>query len=373
MPEGSHLATIVLAGGFALGVVFGGVAHRTHFCTMGALSDVVIMGHWGRARTWMLAVAVALMGSNLLQWAGWVDLSASIYRQPPLRWLSLLLGGACFGVGMTLASGCGNKNLVRLGGGSLRSLVVLAVIGISAEMTLRGLFGQWRASWLDPVAIDLSPWGQADPGLGAMLAQPTGLPPATLAVVMAIAASAGLLWVVLKDADFRADRLQLVGGVVLGGLIVGGWFLTGHIGYGDNPQTLETIYFATASHRPESMSFIAPLANVLELLMLWTDRSLHLSYGAATALGVVAGAAASALAAGSFRWEGFASLSDLRRHLTGAVLMGFGGVTALGCTVGQGMSGISTLAVGSLLALAGIVAGSVATLKLLMWRELGDV
>jgi uncharacterized membrane protein YedE/YeeE len=151
-------------------------------------------------------------------------------------------------------------------------------------------------------------------------------------------------------------------------LIVAGWYVTGHLGYGENPDTLENVFFATNSRTLESLSMVGPLAYSLELLMMWTDASLHLTFGIASVVGVIAGSLAYALAARNFRWEGFASVSDLRMQLFGAVLMGFGGVTALGCTVGQGLSGLSTLAVGSFIAVAGIVAGSVATLKWMLWR-----
>ena len=157
--------------------------------------------------------------------------------------------------------------------------------------------------------------------------------------------------------------------MVLGVLVAAAWYLTGHLGYGENPETLETVFFATNTRTLESMSFVAPTAYGLELLMLWTDKSLRLSFGIATVLGVIAGSLAYALASARFAWEGFASLADLRNQLVGAVLMGFGGVTAMGCTVGQGMSGLSTLAIGSLIAVAGIVAGAVATLKYMLWRE----
>jgi hypothetical protein len=373
MPEASNLAAVVMWGGFALALVFGAVANKTNFCTMGAVSDVVNMGHWGRMRMWMLAIAVALVGANLLQLFGQVDLAQSIYRRSTsLNWLSLLLGGALFGVGMSLAGGCANKNLVRLGGGSLRSLVVLTFLGISAYMTLKGLFGQFRASVLDPVSIDLAGLGLKDQGLGGLVARATGLPASQALVVTAGLAALALGAVALKDQRFRSNLSQVLGGVVIGGFVVAGWYLTGHLGYGENPETLETVYFATNSRTLESLSFVAPVAYSLELLMLWTDKSLHASFGIAAACGVVIGSAAYALAAGKFRWEGFASMSDLRNQLLGAVLMGFGGVTAAGCTVGQGLTGISTLAIGSVLALAGILGGSVATLKYISWRESRD-
>jgi len=368
MPEASNLAAVVMWGGFALALVFGAVANKTNFCTMGAVSDVVNMGHWGRMRMWLLAIAVAVAGTTALAHFGLADLSQAVARRPTLPWLSLLLGGLVFGVGMTLAGGCANKNLLRLGAGSVRSLVVLVILAISSYMTLKGLFGAARAAWLDPIAVDLKHLGFADQGLGTLTAGWLGLDPRASAAGVAAVVVSALLAFVFKDARFRANRAQVLGGATLGALVATGWYVTGHLGYGENPETLETIYHATNSRTIESMSFVAPLAFGLELLMLWTDKSLHVTFGIATVLGVVAGSAAHALASGSFRWEGFASLADLRNQLVGALLMGFGGVTALGCTVGQGLTGISTLAVGSLLAVAGIVAGSVATLKFLLWR-----
>jgi uncharacterized protein len=365
----TNLATLVVWGGFALAFVFGAVANRTNFCTMGAISDVVNMGHWGRTRMWMLAVAVAVVGTNLLHFAGMVDLAKSVYQRPTLNWLSLGLGGLLFGVGMTLAAGCANKNLVRLGAGSVRSLVVLTFMAIASYMTLKGLFGQWRASYLDPVAIDLKALGLSDPTLPGLLVRLTGTPAKTALLASTGAVALGLLVFALKDRRFRTNPAQLGGAIALGLLIVAGWYLSGHLGYGENPETLETVYFATNSRTLESMSFVGPTAYGLELLMLWTDQSLHVTFGIASVLGVVLGSFTYALGTGRFQWEGFASLADLRNQLIGAVLMGFGGVTALGCTIGQGLSGVSTLALGSFIAVAGIVAGAAATLKVMLWRE----
>ena len=359
-------AFLVVWGGFALAFVFGAVANKTNFCTMGAISDVVNMAHWGRARMWLLAIAVAIIGSNLLHYFGLIDLNKSVYQRPSLPFLSLLLGGFLFGIGMTIAAGCANKNLVRVGGGSLRSLVVLVFMGVSSYMTLKGLFAQWRSSYLDPVALDLSKWGMNNQSLSELLSTLTGLPGKTATLVTMTVLGLALLAFVFKDKRFRANATQVFGAIVLGLVVVAGWYLTGHIGYGENPDTLETVYFATNTRTLESISFVAPTAYSLELLMLWTDQSLHLTFGIATALGVVLGSFAYAISAGHFRWEGFASMEDLRTQLMGAVLMGFGGVTAIGCTVGQGMSGVSTLAIGSLLAVTGIVAGAAAMMK---WQQ----
>ncbi len=364
-----NTAMIVIWGGFALAFVFGLVANKSNFCVMGALSDVVNMGHWGRMRMWLLAIAVAMLGAGVLAYTGQVDLSKAVVQRPSIAWLSLLVGGLCFGVGMTLSGGCANKNLVRMGGGSVRSIVVLVFLAIASYMTLKGLFGQWRASLLDPVSVSLAGFGWKDQSLATAVAQLTGMTPATAHLATLAVLLAALLVFVFRDKRFRANTLQIGGAVIIGALVVGGWYVSGHLGFGENPDTLEVGYFATNSRTIESMSFVGPLAFGLELLLLWTDKSLHLSFGIASVIGVVLGSAAYALSARTFRWEGFASLTDLRNQLVGATLMGFGGVTALGCTVGQGITGLSTLAIGSFIAVAGICAGSIATLKVMLWRE----
>jgi len=280
--------------------------------------------------------------------------------------LSLLLGGAMFGVGMTIAAGCVNKNLVRVGGGSMRSVVVLMVVAISAYMTLRGLFGQWRASYIDPVSIDLSQWGLSDQSLPHLLSALSGLSEKTALLITMTVIVLVLLAFVFKDKRFRSNLSHIIGGLVLGLLVVAAWFLTGNIGYGEDPETLETVYFATNTRTLESMSFVAPMAFSLEMLLHWTDQSLRMTFGIATVLGVVLGSFVYAISTKQFRWEGFASVEDLRTQLIGGVLMGFGGVLAIGCTIGQGLSGVSTLAIGSFLALAGIIAGAAATMK---WQQ----
>lgn len=353
----------VVWGGFVLAFIFGLVASKTNFCTMGAISDVVNMEHWGRMRMWLLAIAVAILGTSFLAVSGQIDLDKSFYQRPVLPLLSLSVGGLLFGVGMTMAGGCANRNLIRFGAGSLRSLVVLTFMGISAYMTLKGLFGQWRASFLDPVAIDLAALGFKNQSLGSLLSQITGLAPATSLVASALAVSLLVLVFVFKDARFRANRAQVFGAIVLGAMVTAAWYVSGHIGFGENKDTLEMLYFGTNSRTIESLSFVAPTAFSLELLLLWTDKSLAVSFGIAAAIGVVLGSLTWSLLNKSFRWEGFASLEDLRNQLVGAVLMGFGGVTAMGCTVGQGISGVSTLAIGSFIALASIIVGCVGMLK----------
>jgi len=359
----SNLSAAVAWGGFILAFIFGAVANRTNFCTMGAVSDVVNMGSWGRMRMWLMAIAIAILGTHALQLAGLIDLGKSFYVRPQVTWLSYVLGGFLFGVGMTLGSGCGSKTLVRVGGGSLKALVTFVFLGIAAYMTLKGLFGMVRAGWIDPVAIDLSAHRIPRQDLPTLLAALTGANATTLEWIVATAVAAALLAFVLKDREFRSSFDHLLGGTVVGLVIVGGWYVTGHLGYAENPDTLENTYFGTNSRSIESLSFTAPVGYAVELLLLWSDKSLTVTFGIAATAGLILGSFAYAIASRTFRWEGFAGAEDTANHVVGGLLMGFGGVTALGCTVGQGLTGFSTLAVGSILAFLAIVAGSALTMK----------
>ena len=363
----AHTAAIVAWGGFALGIIFGAVGNKANFCTMGAVSDLVNMGDWGRMRMWLLAIAVAVMGAYTLQFFGLVDLSRSIYTSPKFTWLSFIAGGFLFGAGMTLGSGCGSKTLIRIGAGNLKSLVVYVFLAISAYMTLRGLFGQFRVSVLQPVAVDFEAWGIKGQDLPSLFAA-TGIELNSLRVAIAATVAAALLVFVFKDREFRASADYIMGGVVIGLVVVAGWYVTAHLGYRENPETLELTFFGTNTRAAESLSFVAPLAYALELLMLWTDKSLTITFGIMASLGVVVGSFAYAVATGTFRWEGFARVDALGRHIIGGILMGFGGVTALGCTIGQGITGFSTLALGSIVTFFAIIAGSAATMKYQYWK-----
>jgi len=363
----ANLPLLVAGLAFGLAFVFGAVANRVNFCTMGAVTDIVNFGDWRRMRMWVLAIAVAVAGSAILSMTGMVDLSKSIYTGPRVAWVSAIVGGFLFGFGMTLASGCGSKTLIRVGGGNLKSLVVLVVLGIAAYMTLKGLFAVWRTAALDPWRIDVTGIGAATSDLPAIIGA-AGLGAATRAWVP-LAVAAALAIYVFKDRDFRATPELIVGGIVVGLVIVGGWYITGHVGYlAEDPATLEEKFVATNSNRLESYSFTSPVAYTLELLMFWSDQSRILTFGIAGVLGMLAGSFAYALASRTFRWEGFGSVEDVGNHMVGGILMGFGGVTALGCTIGQGLTGISTLAVGSILTFAAIVAGCVAAVRYQIWR-----
>ena len=359
----SQLIQTVLLCGLALGVAFGALAQATRFCTMGAIADVVNFGDATRLRTWVWAALVALVGTQALIGLGGVDLSASIYTGRRLSWLAQGLGGLAFGFGMVLASGCASRALVRAGGGSLKALVVLLVVGFAAQMTLRGAFALPRVEWLDPVGPLLA--GPQD--LPSWLSRHVGLPLPWLRAALCLLLAVPLLLWLRRSRDFLQPG-PLLGGLAIGALIVMAWFVTGSLGHlSEHPETLEPAWLATNSRRPEALSFVAPTAYTLDLLTLWSDRGTVLSFGITTVLGTLLGAAASALLRREFRWEGFRDVRDTAQHLVGAVLMGVGGVTALGCSIGQGLSGLSLLSAGSFIAVAGIVAGAVAALRYQAW------
>lgn len=364
--ELSGLTSQVLGACFGLAVLLGGLAQRTGFCTMGAVADIVNLGDWTRMRMWMLAMGVAMLGFNGMVALGWLQAADSVYASPRLLWLSHLLGGLMFGFGMVLASGCGNKMLVRVGGGSLKALVVFMVLGLASYATLRGLTAVWRVNSVDLVAWHL-PTGQDLPSLLAHALDGAPALPALAGWLGALFGGALIAFVLARPEGRRAE--VLLAGVGVGLVIVGVWWVSGRMAYlPEHPLTLERSFLATNSQRMESLTFVAPVAYTLDWLILFSDSSKLLTIGIVSVFGVVLGSAAVALSTRRFRWEGFANTEDTANHLVGAVLMGVGGVTALGCTVGQGLSGLSTLALGSFIAVAGILAGAVLGVRWQVWR-----
>jgi hypothetical protein len=358
--EQLHIQTYgVLGLTLGLATLAGAVFHRSHFCTMGAISDWVIMGDNTRAKQWTMAIAVAVLGFGFLTWRGEISPLNTIYASSRLSWLSLLLGGFLFGLGMVLGSGCASKSLVRLGGGNLKSLVVLMAMGISALATLRGLTAVWRVKTLDPVSISTGP----GPFAGQWLAHATdwGLPFA--AFVCACVVSGLIFFWIFKDPQ-SVSWSHAFSGAAIGAVVVGLWWVSGVMGFvPEHPETLEPVFLASASGRMESMSLTAPIAYWWDALMYFSDGSKKLSLGMVTALGLLLGAWLHAHWQGDFRWEGFQQTDDLVLHLLGGTLMGIGGVLAMGCTLGQGLSGLSTLSLGSFVAVSGIVLGAVVGLN----------
>jgi uncharacterized membrane protein YedE/YeeE len=342
----------VASAAFAAGIALGAIAQRTNFCTMGALSDLVFMNDARRLRAWFLAIAVAMLGTQLLVGTGTVDLSKAIYLTPNLGWAGAILGGLMFGYGMTMAGGCGNKTLVRLGGGNLKSLVVVLVMGVTAYMTLRGLFALGRVEIENATTVNLAKLGLAGQGMPDLIAKASGLAIGTARTALVAILGGGILVWCFKDAAFRGSPADMIGGLLVGLLIPAGWAITGILGFDD---------FEPAA--VASFTFVSPTAESLQYLMTFTGATIN--FGIAAVGGVVVGAFVAAKAKGGFHLESFTDVHDLLRHLVGATLMGVGGVLAMGCTFGQGITGLSTLALGSLIALVSIVAGGLWGLKAL--------
>lgn len=316
---------------------------RTGFCLTRALHGACVGGDWRTLRAFALAGAIALLGSQALHAAGLVDLSRSLYFMPAIPWLSLLAGGAIFGYGMVLANACGSRSLVLLGSGNLRSFVVLVCLGMSAYWTLSGILAPTRV-WLADVASVTAGAGLARDGLPALLSM---LPDAIARWLMVLLLALPLLVFALRSRDLRASPRDLAGGILVGLLIPAGWLATGWLGADD----FEPV-------PPASLTFVAPVGAALQYLMLYTGISL--GFGVAVVGGVLIGAAGAALVSRSFTLEGFDSPRHMLRAMAGGVLMGVGGVLALGCSIGQGLS---TLSLSPLLAVPAILAGAIAGLR----------
>lgn len=362
--ELSNLHSQLLWGGFILSVLFGIIAQRTHFCTMGAVSDVVNIGDWNRMRQWALAAGTATMGFGGLAFLGVVDPAKTLYGATRWMWLSALMGGGLFGIGMVLASGCGSKTLVRIGAGNLKSLVVFLVMAVAAFATLKGITAVARVASIDLVGVEM-PGGTS---LSQILMPWAGMSLGAAALVCGLLVGGALVIWALLGQGFRA-RDNLLAGIGIGSLVVAAWWLSAGFGHlAEHPETLQEAFLATNSGRAEALSFVAPVAYSLDWLLFFSDKSKVLTLGIVSVAGVVAGSWMCSLFQRTFRWEGFASTEDLANHLAGACLMGVGGVTAMGCTIGQGLSGISTLSVTSFVAVFGIMAGAVAAFKYQVWR-----
>ena len=346
------ITTVVGLAGFLAGMIFGSVANLTNFCTMGALSDIVFMRDYGRFRTWLLAIAVAIITSQTLHVLGLINLYESIYQTSNLGWLGGIIGGLLFGFGMTMAGGCANKNLVRIGGGNLKSIVVIIVMAIFAYMTLRGLIGLARIEIEAFSNIDLTHFGLKSQGLIDIMALIIGSDAEKLRVGFSIIVTSFLLIFCFKDQSFRSSTINIFSGIIIGTLVPLGWWITGVLGFDEFEPT--ALF---------SFTFVSPAGESIQYLMTYTGATIN--FGIATVFGVVVGSFIVSIMSGSFHVEAFNEKEDMKRHLCGAAIMGTGGVLALGCTVGQGITGISTLALGSLIALLSIIVGAILGFKYL--------
>jgi uncharacterized membrane protein YedE/YeeE len=358
----AHLNGVVLIAAGLISVLLGVIMHRTHFCTMGAVSDAILMGSMTRMRQWALALVVAMLGFACLCYNGLISPLQSVYATPSVLWLSTLLGGLMFGWGMVWASGCGAKTLVRMGTGNLKSLIVFVFMGLSALITIKGVLAVPRVYFLD--TFDWIPVHGVFVGQWTSQALNLSLPQGVLYAALIVAAP--LVYWVCRDREFLNVH-NLSTGIAIGLVICGAWLISGVLGHGlEHPETLEEFFLATNSHKMEALSLTAPAAMTMDALLYFSDGTKRWTFGMVSLMGIVLGAFLSGLFSGRLKWESFTSRSDLVRHMLGGILMGVGAVMAMGCSIGQGLSGMSTLSLTSLLATAAMLLGA----SMALWRDL---
>jgi uncharacterized membrane protein YedE/YeeE len=370
---------------FIIALVMGAVVNKTNFCTMGAVSDFVNMGDTGRLRAWLLAMAVAILGVTLLEYAGLLNLSGSFppYRNSNIVLAENILGGLMFGVGMTLASGCGNKCLVRIGGGNIKSIIVFLIVGVLAYFMINPFPGSDKTiysvlfyGWTSPMSVDvLKPQD-----IGSLVG---GSEPSAMRLIVGVVVFLAMGHFIFKSKEFRSSADNMIGGAVVGLAVLAAWFVSGNVIVDADGEILSLQQYynqwdmladsdagkpATgAMLATQSYTFINPMGQALNYLGGGLDGSL-MTFGVVAVFGVVAGSLIWSLISRSFRIEWFSSASDVANHVIGAVLMGIGGTLAMGCTIGQAVTGISTLAVGSILTFGAIFLGSALTMKIQYYK-----
>ncbi len=370
---------------FGIALLMGALVNKTNFCTMGAVSDMVNMGDFGRFRAWMLAIAVAVIGVAILENLGLARPGDAFppYRAGQLLWAENLLGGVMFGIGMTLASGCGNKCLIRIGGGNIKSIMVMLIIGVIAYYMInpfpnsdQTLFTVLFYDWIRPLSLDLG----ISQDLGVLIA---GEQAADARVLIAALIALFILIYAFSSKDFLGSFDNILGGLAVGLAVVAAWYVTSNVQidadgelyslgqyYQEWDMLADSNEGKPAQARPlspQSFTFINPMGQTVEYAARGFNPKV-LTFGVMAFLGVIAGSLLWSLLSRSFRIEWFSSFSDFLSHFIGAVLMGFGGVLAMGCTIGQAVTGISTLAVGSFITFVAIVFGSALTMKVQYYR-----
>jgi len=366
-----EITTQVLLWAFGISIIMGAVANKTNFCTMGAISDWVNMGDMNRMRAWFLAIAIALFGVVIIEANQLASIAPSLppYRSANFAWLRFIIGGLIFGIGMVYTSGCGKKTLVRIGGGNVKSIFVLLVAGFFAYlMTKTAFYETLFHGWVTATSIDLTQFGIQSQDLGSVIAGITGSQDISqLRTIIGLLASAILAIIIFKSADFRSSYDDIFSGTVIGIAVIAAWYITGGpIGeqWKETADFMDVVPIGVAS---QSYTFINPMGDTFYYLMTPSNTSL-ISFGVAALAGVIAGSFIYSILTRSFRFEWFSSIGDFIKHTIGGVLIGTGGVLSMGCTIGQGVSGVSTLAMGSILTLASITLGAAMTMKIQYYK-----
>lgn len=360
-------ATTILIYTSILGFILGYVVNKTNFCTMGAVSDLVNIGDTSRLKAWFLAIAIAILGVTILEFVGAISVNDSRipYRNSVLFWPRYIVGGIMFGIGMTLSSGCGNKILIRIGGGNLKSIFVLLVAGLMALlMTRTDFYGLLFHSWMSPLSPDLAKLGINDQSIQTIISSIFRLDSGNIFSTLFVPLiTIFFLFKFIFSSNKKLSADNITSGIVVGLVVVFAWLLTGgQLGQAwiENNDFLDTPYPAVGV---QSFTFINPMGEAL----LYTTSGLNsffLTFGVAALLSTIFGSFVYALISKNLRLEWFANKHDFIRHLIGGILIGIGGVLSLGCTIGQGVTGVSTLALGSIITLISIIFGASLMMKI---------
>jgi uncharacterized protein len=357
--------------GFLIAALLGAVVNKTNFCTMGAVSDWVNMDSTNRLRSWLLAMAVAIIATNSIVALKLLspDFHQIAYRSENFAWLRYIVGGLTFGIGMTLASGCGNKTLIRFGAGNLKSLFVILIAGFFALMvTSNAIYPLIFQPWIGPTTINLSEFSIVGQDLGSFISALAGtdnLPMVRL--ISALFMSLILLIFIFKLASFRRDWENIIAGICVGAAVVSIWYVTGGPLGQEWMMEMEWEDEKRVAVSIQGLTFISPMARTITFLSE-PNNFLLISFSMIAMFGVITGSFLYAVFSKSFRIEWFSSWNDFYTHMIGAAMMGTGGVLAMGCTIGQGVTGISTLSLGSFLAVTSIILGSAITMKIQFYK-----
>ena len=364
---------------FLIALIVGAIANKTNFCTMGAVSDYVNTGDTGRMRAWVFAIGTAIAVVALLEI--WAQVNLSLveqgdtgkppYTTPQFIWLRYILGGLLFGIGMTLGSGCGNKTLVRIGGGNLKSVFVFLVMGAGAYLMIYTDFGFYVFLQWMPV-IDFRDYQIPNQSINAILLH--GLPSDIISsenaklIIALIIAVVLFIWC-FKSVDFSKSMDNIIGGTVIGLAVALAWYITAGPHGQELLEEIEFLDEIPYDVGAQSLTFVKPTAH----FYYWIQESFasqYISFALVSALGIIVGSFLYALFTKAFRIEWFANPKDFINHFIGGLLMGIGGVLSLGCTFGQAISGASTLASGALLTFIFIVLGAATTMKVNYYKLL---
>lgn len=349
---------------FSLSIFFGAIARKTLFCPLGGIADVMQNGNSGRFYMYIFAIGVAILGATLLEALGFLsfDSTKPPYRMPQFRWAGYALGGFLFGVGMTMSRGCGMKNMLNLGSGDLRALIAVSGMAI-AGYSLLYIDGVMDTlfSWVNALSPNLSDIGIAHQDLGSFAGHLLGGEVTTWRVSLGLLLALLFIAAAFRSRYFRARTANIIGGLLVGMVIIAAYYLSGGpLGEaaGEVSDFMDEPQYGLGM---QSYTFIRPMGDTLQVL---SSPFLYLiTLGLVMFLGVGIGSLLYSVFSGSFKFQGI-QIANSPRYFIGGILVGTGGILGMGCTLGQGLAGTSTLALGSFIDLIALMIGAYVGIKL---------